>query len=479
MKLRRSLLSVLTVLPFIACAASEDGDAESSEAAASLGVFDADLAKSLSRAVVASGKGDFCVALKRLPGAAYRDEDTSKEDKLCGADFYIPANEGDKKAVALCPKVVSTNPGTDIYEIPEGQTKASIQNETTCNALDQLGKLDKLGKYKQSLWCSHTGAILAAYHVSRALGDVAGVPVAVLRTMDKAEHKEIVDMGAKLTAARYRPSAFIRRNWNALWPCLHAGRSDCGMPGTASENLYIRGPAIWDNDVAESNFASGHVVGALMGNASEDGNYPNITTAGSLKTNKRYVALTQPGLPLEKSFAQETVQGILAMKDISDFLILDTIIEQQDRFSESGGNLSQKKYLMWKNADGTIDQERADKKKDAPADALTVARMVIEDNDCGLRKGMRNTRGYDALLAPIRHLAPSTYRGLQDLARNIDAQRDVFTQGMAMTGREFDRLAENVKFVASSFLNKCTTGKLALDLDVAPHVSGAEPPKCQ
>lgn len=458
----------------VGCASAED-DADSSDSAASLGVYNAGLAKSQARVTTELGKGDFCTALKRLPGATYRADDEKKENKLCSADFYLQADDAASKhdAVALCPKIVSTNPGTDVYEIPEGQTKAGI--EAQCSNLSALDKLDKVGKYKQSLWCSHTGAILGAYHVSRALGDIVGVPAAVLRTMDKASHRAIVDKGAALTAAKYsNPNTFIRRNWNALWPCLHDGRSDCGAAGTPSANLYIRGPALWDQDVAASGFKSGHLVGALMGNASEDGNYPGITTQDSLRANKRYVALTQSNLAFDKSFGQETVQGILAMKDIGDFLILDTIIEQQDRFSEGGGNLSQKKYLVW-NDNGTMMSERADKKKDAPADALTVARMVIEDNDCGLRKGMRSARGYDAFIAGIKHLAPSTYKGLQNLAATIDDQRDVFTQGMAMSNNEFARLAENVKFVAQNFADKCNAGSLKLDLDVEAYISGNVP----
>jgi len=249
------------------------------------------------------------------------------------------------------------------------------------------------------------------------------------------------------------------------------------MPGTSSDQLYIRGPMLWDAEVASTNFKSGHLVGAFMGNASEDGKYPNITTSASLKSNKRYLAAVGGALPFAKSFEQETVQGILAMKDIGDFLILDTIIEQQDRFSESGGNLSQKKYLTWQEG-GVTRFERADKKKDAPDTALTVARMVIEDNDCGLRKGMRRIRGYDDLIAGIRHLAPSTYQGLQSLAANIDGERALFTQGMAMTNKEFDRLSENVHFVADTFKSKCQAGKLTLDLDVDGYIKG-EIPACQ
>jgi hypothetical protein len=481
MKRSRVLRLFALVIPAagVACAANTADDGEgSADALTSLGVFDAGLSKNQARRVVEHGKGDFCVAVKHLPGVTYRDDDEKKEDALCGVDFYADTKQGDDQTpVLVCPKINSTNPGTNIFSIPDGQTKAALETDAVCGDLNGLKKFDKVGKFKQSLWCSHTGAILASYHVSRALGDVVGVPTAVFRTMDKVSHHAVVDRGAKLTAAKFSAAAFIRRNWNALWPCLHDGRSDCGNPGTPSANLYIRGPVLWDNDVQASNFKSGHLVGAFMGNASEDGTYPAITTSDSLKANKRYLALGGGELTFAKSFEQETVQGILAMKDIGDMLLLDTIIEQQDRFSTSGGNMSQKKYLTWEQ-DGAIHSERADKKKNAPADALTITRMVIEDNDCGLRKGMRSVRGYDNLIAPIRHLAPSTYKGLQDLAKNIDSQHDVFTQAMAMSNNEFARLVENVKFVATEFADKCTAGKLLLDLDVDAYVKG-EIPSCK
>jgi hypothetical protein len=478
-----SLLS-LSLLSLVACsgAAAEDDEPTDDEGALKVGVYDADLAKALGRRTVEHDKGDFCVALKGIPGVTYTDDDIKKENKLCDFDFYKEAKASDEqKPAVLCPKVVSTNPGVTVFELPEGRAKADIQTDAICGDTSKtspLEQLDKVGKYKQSLWCSHTGAIIGAYHVSRALGNIVGVPPAVLRTMDKNEHKKVVAQGGRITAAKYRESELIRRNWNALWPCLHDGRSDCGMPGTPSQNLYIRGPRLWDDDVELSNYQSGHLIGAFMGNASEDGNYPGLTTYDSLKSNAAYVGLTRAGLSFGKNFSKETVQGILAMKDVGDFLILDTIIEQQDRFSNGGGNMSKKDYLMWRTEDGGLQAERADKKKDAPGDAITVSRMVIEDNDCGLRRGMR-AKYYDGLIQPIRHLAPATYRGLQDLAKNIDGQRQLFTNGMAMTDKEFDRVVENVKFVATTFQQKCASGQLELDLDAAAYLAGQPAPSCR
>lgn len=477
------LAGLLSLASFVACSSSDEPAEDGvDEGALATGVYDADLAKAHSRLTVEHDKGDFCVALRGIPGAAYSESDLKKEKKLCAADFHKSAETAsDQKAVVLCPKVVSTNPGVDVYELPEGKTKAELQDDAICkdtSGSGALSKLDKVGKYKQSLWCSHSGAIIGAYHLSRAIGGAVGVPAAVLRTMDKASHRAIVDQGARITRAKYSGGQFIKRNWNDLWPCLHAGSRNCGEPGTSSANLYMRGPRLWDDDVELSGYASGHLVGAFMGNASEDGTYPGLTTAESVKRHASYVALGREGNRLEKAFTKDTVQGLQTMKDISEFLILDTILEQQDRFSDTGSNMSKKNYLTWRTESGEIKLERADEKKDAPDTALAVTKMVIEDNDCGLRKGMR-AKHYDALIAPVRHLAPAAYTGLQELAKNIEGQREMFTNGMAMTTREFDRVVENVKFVASGFAQKCERGELELDLDIATYVAGGAPPACR
>ncbi len=487
--MRRLLISssaALCAAWLSACASDEGPDFASQQDDLRVGVYDADLAKSAARRVVEHPKGEFCVALKGVPGAVYGPDDVKKEDKLCNADFYAegPGAE-DQKPTVVCPKVVSTNPGVDVFELPEGGVKTALQADASCgdpSADAPLKSLEKVGKFKQSVWCSHTGAILAAYHVSRALGNVAGVPAAVLRTMDKAEHRKVVDEGARITAARYSPKAFIRRNWNALWPCLHDGRQDCGAT-PETQHLYIRGPRLWDDDVEASGFQSGHLVGAFMANASEDREgYAGIGTAASVASHPAHKRLADADLGVPKQFTKDAVQALLSMKDIGDFLILDAIIEQQDRFLAPADtrpetpNISTKNFLVWQ-AGGEVKSERADKRKEAPPEALTVGRMVIEDNDCGLRTGQRAK--YEPLLRPIRHLAPATYRGLLALDSGIEGARDTFTNGMAITGREFDRLAANVHFVTSIFKEKCDQGRLALDLDVAGYVAGSPPPSCR
>ena len=54
-----------------------------------------------------------CVILDHFPadsGAKYRENDTKKEQELCGISF-------DDKGIGMCPKTWSTSPGTIVYDI--------------------------------------------------------------------------------------------------------------------------------------------------------------------------------------------------------------------------------------------------------------------------------------------------------------------------------------------------------------------------
>ena len=46
-------------------------------------------------------------------------------------------------------------------------------------------------KYKLSTSCSYTPSLLAYYHLSRVLGNIVNVPVAVVRTLDLDRHKAV------------------------------------------------------------------------------------------------------------------------------------------------------------------------------------------------------------------------------------------------------------------------------------------------
>ena len=161
---------------------------------------------------------EICVVPRHLPDFPYGAEDEAHEKALCDLDFY------DNKA-AVCPKLNSTNPGLDIHTIPQGFTLHQV-TEDRCMVKDpksdpkkpeDLAK--KIAKYKLSTSCSYTPSLLSYYHVSRFLGGILNVPVAVIRTVDLKNHIALGEI-----ALREAPRGqIIAQTWRDLMYQLTLG----------------------------------------------------------------------------------------------------------------------------------------------------------------------------------------------------------------------------------------------------------------
>ena len=93
-----------------------------------------------------------CVALPPAPGTEIDSGRKDDEDALCKIKFDDPS-------VIFCPALHSTNPGTDIYELPTGVSRASFEQKECAKETGR--NADFLAKFKQSTSCSYTPAILA------------------------------------------------------------------------------------------------------------------------------------------------------------------------------------------------------------------------------------------------------------------------------------------------------------------------------
>src|SRR5436309_8136561 len=126
-----------------------------------------------------------CVALPPAPGTEIDSGRKGDEDALCQIKFDDPN-------VILCPALYSTNPGTDIYELPTGVSRASFEQKECAKATGRNAQF--LAKYKQSTSCSYTPAILAYGKVADACKIHVDVPATVYRTMEQATHKGVEKM---------------------------------------------------------------------------------------------------------------------------------------------------------------------------------------------------------------------------------------------------------------------------------------------
>src|ERR1700747_1354749 len=162
-------------------------------------------AKSPTASPCGSSRGAYgreeCVALPPLPGTEIDSGRRDDEDALAKIKFDDPN-------VILCPALYSTNPGTDIYELPTGVSRAFFEQkecpkETKRNA-------NFLAKFKQSTSCSYTPAILAYGKLADALKIHVDVPAVIYRTMELATHKGVEQM-ADLYA-----HGLIKKTWAGL-----------------------------------------------------------------------------------------------------------------------------------------------------------------------------------------------------------------------------------------------------------------------
>lgn len=392
---------------------------------------------------VAGRNPEVCVMPKHLETGAYKKGDEKNEKELC--EMNVGVN------VAACPKENSTNPGVLFYKAPKGITVAQLQAKG-CDVKDAK----KEAKYKYSTSCSYTPAIVGYYHMSRALGGVANVPVAVLRTMDLERHKAI---GRE--ALRSVPKdQIIYKTWAGVMAIFNAGKA------SAKADLLLT------DDYEQS-------YGALQDNPKKEEFYKEFFNAGPDRAaafkakNGIYRALQNPSLGIGREFNARNVQAMVQLKDMADMILLDTIMGQQDRF----GNIHYyNRYAYQVIEDGRPEVKFEKDKEEIPAEArasaVLVKQLLLKDNDCGVAK---ENRVKDAqLLDRVSHLDPKTYRHLLWLANAIDdpETKKLFTRGMMFTEMDFKKVSGNLKEAAQMMNAACRAGRLKLDLSLDRHFSG-------
>ena len=144
----RKLLSIAPLfLAFAAVACATESGGEDDDLATDENMV---LDRSVERGVktihwtMANGGADeVCVLPKHLPMADYDKDDDESEQELCGYSFYGgAAREADAKKidVAICPKLSSTNPGTDVHELLPGKTREQAYPQVKRD-VDKLGNI--------------------------------------------------------------------------------------------------------------------------------------------------------------------------------------------------------------------------------------------------------------------------------------------------------------------------------------------------
>lgn len=421
-----------------------------------------------------AGKPDeLCVLPKRMKGADYKKDDEKDEVELCSYSFFgtKPREAGAPvKDVAICPKLSSTNPGTDVHKLLDGKTRAETE-ATICKTDDR--PTTHLAKFKQSITCSYTPSILGYYHLSRGLSGLGDIKPAVIRTMDLTEHKGIVSEA--LTILKAKPDDSYPK---ISWLSVRKAESD---PATSRYK-----DSLFTTDLSQ-------IYGGLQVNARGEEKYAGINVRGASPNIQSKFVTTSAYQRLLNTADASTIAGgttlataaqtLIQMKDISDMVLIDFLMSQQDRF----GNIHSMQYYYYVK-DGKIERVRKSKVDDGeetmPAGGVLVTKMLLKDNDCG-GPTKTNVIKNAKMLENIRHMSPTTYKNLRWIAANFAPSTELpifFTTEATFGQRDIDMLRANLKLANDTLYNNCKAGKLKLDLDLAATIAGTgrhNPASCE
>ncbi len=447
-----------------------------------------DLNKSRGSLTITSSQNERCFIPLKFPQINlqdtknnYSENDLETELELCQIDTNIqqPLIKSTQSAyaVGLCPKLHNTNPGLELYEIPETSNKNNLE-KMICDQPSSLRDASKLAKYKISTSCSYTPSILAYYHVSRILGGLLDVPPAVLKTFQVEEYKKTVLKGQKTLAK----GGTITLTWKSLLKQLSSPTAD------------KRGPYLFTTDPKQ-------VYGALLKNIkneaafaeiSNDSGGEQIARAKDFMKEQVYLDLinAKPALQMiSTDWNQTNVQRLQLMADASDMLMMDYMLRQEDRFNNiaykveiTGVDNNEIKTVQSKKTDD-LERIKAAQEKFKTlypnSNAFPIKRIILKDNDCGVavESGIARTSIVAELkmLEPLKHIKKSTYDQIQRFASFMNAlntvqfTKDFFINETTMTANDYARFKNNTKTLAENIKLKCQKGLLFLDLDLDQH----------
>ncbi len=408
-----------------------------------------------------SMNNEACWSAKPILKLASDSKKLEDEQKLCGIDFYA-----DK--YSICPKLNSTFPGVLVIKRPDYMSDSEFKNNYCAN-LDMAkdAKIAKVvAKFKQTTSCSHSSSPVAYYRIAEFLGGIK-VPVAVFRTMDKAKHLEVVQEANQI----------IKNNIDF---------KDDLIAKTWKQFLNMHDNPTKYPDV----FINNTVYGALSENINGEFKFTEISGIGSYETRYERFMKQKPFLAVSSNESvvnlaggtglQKIAQVVSVMKDVSNMVVIDYMLNQADRI----GNVHFK-FKLYKLENGKVIESKSEAKLDKttkrvviPADEqaristgeVLVRETILKDNDCGISKENK-MREFGALEA-IRHMNAKTYRQVQKLASFVQtAEGQAYFVNelripVSIFTDEINGIKNNIVNASRILKNKCEIGALKLDLNL-------------
>ena len=416
-----------------------------------------------------------CVKVAHIPGGEYSKKDEKKEKEYCAIDFY-------SKTTAICPKTVSTSPGTYIHEIKDGMTQAAYESsQCSVDHHNKLGKL-KVSMNQQGTSGTFSTSSLLYYHFSRYFDTSVDVPVAVYRTMDKDEHYKRVS--SKVGTQR-------NSQMQAGWETLRAAELDPTTYNPMDDLFTVDLKQIYGVILkAGGERYDAEINGARQRGWGKEQNVefqetPAFYALRSESSLDRAIvegeALARHNSKINHALDDEPIeplQMIYWMKELSEIALLDFIFSQQDRV----GNIDYHWYWYWIE-NGKVEKEKVDSKlprirmdeikppaEAAPFHPILLQRTIIGDNDAGGLVRYADFAKITQMLEGLRHFNADTYRLLVNLNKDFQAQGPLYkylASHFGLRAAEIKQTVANTALATSILQRTCQASpphKLQFDL---------------
>jgi hypothetical protein len=423
-----------------------------------------------------TGVEERCVAVARFPDGRYSPADGAEEARLCGIDF----NAGDH---ALCPKVFSTSPGTLVYDVtggaydwdaPRFEKEACLAGGVVKKEVHGAPVSWKMSVNAKSTSATFANSALVYYHFARYFAASVHVPVAVLRTMDRQEHRRrVTARGLALSGSK----AALKMN-HAAWQALQAAE-DAPASYRPTEELFTTDGQVYGVMLRPQGARYSAELNGTRASGWGDGqnrDFQKTVPFRALREDRplleaiesaRSEAFKDPQLAKATGNDATPLQVAFWMSDLVDITLLDFLFSQQDRV----GNIDFLSFWYWVQ-DGKP-MRRPATVRTLPDDIAgygpqLLKRTELGDNDAGVRTSYVNYTRRTGMLENLRHYRASAYERLLRLHNDFAAHGPLHEHvrtSFGLSEAEFRQVVANTAAAAGILHADCAAGRLRFDIE--------------
>ena len=398
-------------------------------------------------------------------------DDRAAQDAFCAIDVT-------NTSVAMCPKNWSTSPAALIYNLEQTpwEGRAAEFEAQVCaaggHARDQSHA--ELAMFKNSLNGRETSGTFAPssllyFHFSRLLQTRLRVPVAVLAEFPRDNYLQRV----VLPGVRSSESKRLKM-LHAGWLEMDKALSDPGNYPHRRELLTDNNNYLWGVFLLQAGRRFGPEMNGTRASGwgvGQNRDFQRTAPFLALREDLPLASAIKAGIDLAREDAKMAAalatpvpveQIAWWMNDITEMVILDSLLGQQDRI----GNIDYQWRWLWLEQ-GLL---RAGKRRPDNEDAVKLRVTVLNDNDAGVRNGYANYARRTGMLDGWHHIDPGLYQRVQSLAADFSDSGPVASAVLGnyrLSNREGKAIIERGIEIADQLRERCESGALRFDLSLS------------